>query len=146
MKFNYTAITDRSGPAGQSRRYIKYPLLRVRLAFGERSTDIVGLVDTGATDCIFDCDVADDLGISLKENLETRTYTGIAGQSVVGYIKKIAFRVEGFSEWIEIDAAFLESKLPYQLLGQSGLFDNYEVILRRYRGKFEVKSRSFLRR
>lgn len=147
MKFNYTPLRDSSSPAGQSRRFIKVPLVEVKLSYGERSADIIGLIDTGATDCLFDRGVADDLGIDLSQTgLEQRTYYGLGGQSVIGHVRRVGFRVKGFNEWIEIDGAFVDAKLPFQLLGQTGFFDNYEVSLRRYRGKFEVKSRSFLHR
>jgi len=58
----------------------------------------------------------------------------------------IRFQIQGFSEWIDIEAGFIGAKLPYQLLGQSGFFDNYEITFKRYRGRFEIKSRSFLHR
>lgn len=121
-------------------------MLQVRLGFGTNHTDVVGLVDTGATDCLFDRDVADDLGIKLADSNVTREYVGVGGQSVIGHIHSIRLQVQGFAEWIEIEAAFIDAKLPYQLLGEAGFFDNYEISFQRYRGRFEVKSRSFLHR
>ena len=143
MKFKYRYFRDSSGPG---RDYIRVPLLQVRLGFGTNHTDVVGLVDTGATDCLFDRDVADDLGIKLTDSDITREYVGVGGQSIVGHIHSVRFQVQGFSECIEIDAGFIDAKLPYQLLGQTGFFDNYEISFQRYRGRFEVKSRSFLHR
>jgi len=143
VKFKYRYLPDSSGPG---REYIKLPLLGVRLAFGSNRTDIVGLVDTGATDCLFDRDVADDLGITLAESDDTREYFGVGGQSVIGHIHTIRFQIQGFAEWIELETGFIDAKLPYQLLGESGFFDNYEIIFKRYRGRFEIKSRSFLHR
>jgi predicted aspartyl protease len=143
MKFKYRSFRDTSGAEG---RYIRLPLLGVRLDYRGKQTDVVGLVDTGATDCLFDRDVADDLGITLSAADLTREYVGVGGQSVIGHVHPIKFQISGFSEWVEFDAAFIDAKLPYQLLGESGFFDNYEVTLRRYRGRFEIKSRSFLHR
>lgn len=143
MKFKYRYFRDSSG---STRDYIRVPLLQVRLGFGTNHTDVVGLVDTGATDCLFDRDVADDLGITLANSDVTREYLGVGGRSVVGYIHAVKFQIQGFSEWIEIEAGFIDAKLPYQLLGQAGFFDNYEISFQRYRGRFEVKSRSFLHR
>jgi predicted aspartyl protease len=143
MKFKYRYFRDSSGPG---RDYIRLPLLRVRLGFGANHTDVVGLVDTGATDCLFDRDVADDLGIKLADSDVTREYVGVGGQSVLGHIHSVRFQIQGFSEWIEIEAGFIDAKLPYQLLGQTGFFDNYEINFKRYRGRFEIKSRSFLHR
>ena len=143
MKFKYRYLRDSSGPG---RQYIRLPLLKVRLGFGANRTDVVGLVDTGATDCLFDQDVADDLGIKLADSDVKREYFGVGGQSVIGHIQPIRLQIQGFSEWIEIEAGFINAKLPYQLLGQSGFFDNYEINFKRYRGRFEIKSRSFLQR
>ena len=128
------------------RDYIRVPLLQVRLGFATNHTDVVGLVDTGATDCLFDRDVADDLGIELADSDITREYVGVGGQAVVAHIHSIRLQIQGFSEWIEIEAGFIDANLPYQLLGQAGLFDNYEISFQRYRGRFEIKSRSFLHR
>lgn len=141
MKFKYRYFRDSSG---SSRDYIRLPMLQVRLGLGAQHTDIVGLVDTGAVDCMFDRDVADDLGIALTDSDVKREYFGVGGPSVFGHVHPIQFQIKGFSEWIEIEAAFINAKLPYQLLGQSGFFDNYEINFKRYRGRFEIKSRSFL--
>jgi predicted aspartyl protease len=143
MKFKYRYLRDSSSPG---RDLIKLPLLAVRLGFAGNHTDVVGLVDTGATDCLFDRDVADALGIKFADSDVTREYFGVGGQSVIGHIHSIRFQIQGFSEWIEIEAGFIDAKLPYQLLGQAGFFDNYEISFKRYRGRFEIKSRSFLHR
>jgi predicted aspartyl protease len=143
MKFKYRYLRDSSG---LGRDYIRLPLLQVRLGFGENRADVVGLVDTGATDCLFDRDVADVLGIKFADSDVTREYFGVAGQSVMGHIHSIRFQIQGFSESIEIEAGFIDAKLPYQLLGQAGFFDNYEINFKRYRGRFEIKSRSLLHR
>ena len=143
MKFKYRYLRDSSSP---SRDLIKLPLLAVRLGFGANHADVVGLVDTGATDCLFDRDVADALEIKLPDSDVIREYYGVGGQSVIGHIHSIRFQIQGFSESIEIEAGFIEAKLPYQLLGQAGFFDNYEINFKRYRGRFEIKSRSFLYR
>ena len=140
MKFKYTAMRDQSG-----RKLQKSPLLAIRLAYGDRQLPkVVGLVDTGAVDCLFDAELADELGIDLESG-EEREYYGISGDSVVGYVHPVRMQLHGFNEWIEIDAAFIDG-LPTNLLGQADFMDNYEITLRRYRGRFEVKSRTFLHR
>jgi predicted aspartyl protease len=143
MKFKYRYLRDSSG---SGRDYIRLPLLQVRLSSGTNRSDVVGLVDTGATDCLFDRDVADALGITLADSDIQREYFGVGGQSVFGHIHLIRFQIQGFSEWVKIEVGFIDAKLPYQLLGQSGFFDNYEISFQRYRGRFEIRSRSFLNR
>jgi hypothetical protein len=141
-KYRYTPLKDKTRGKGVFRA----PFLRVRLAYQGRETDVVALIDTGAADCLFDADVADDLGIDFTAADEEREYFGITGAGLKGYIYRISMQVQGFSEWIEIDASFFKETLPYPLLGQTGFCDNYEVRLMRYRGRFELKSRSFLHR
>lgn len=143
MKFKYRYLPASSG-AG--RTYIRLPLLQVRLGSGANRTDVVCLIDSGAADCLFDRDVANDLGIALADSDEKREYFGVGSQSVIGHIHTIQFQVQGFAEWIEIEVGFIDAQLPYQLLGESGFFDNYEISFQRYRGRFEVKSRSYLQR
>jgi hypothetical protein len=88
--------------------------------------------------------VADDLGIALSDSDVKREYFGVGGQSLIGYIYPIRFQVQGFSEWIELEAGFVDTQLPFQILGQSGFFDRYEIGFQRYRGRFEIKSRLLL--
>jgi hypothetical protein len=143
MKFKYRYLRDSSG---SGRDYIKLPLLQVRLRTGTNQSNVVGLVDTGATDCLFDRDVADDLGITVTDSNVTREYFGVGGQSLTAHIHPIQLQIHGFSEWIQMDVGFINDQLPYQILGQSGFFDSYEISFQRYRGRFEIKSRSFLYR
>ena len=143
MKFKYRYL--RASP-GSGRDYIRLPLLQVRLGSETNHTDVVGLVDTGAADCLFDRDVADDLGITLADSDVKREYFGVGGHTLIAHIHLIRLQIQGFSEFIEIEVGFIDAKLPYQILGQSGFFDNYEISFQRYRGRFEIKSRSFLQR
>ncbi len=143
MKFKYRYLKDKTNP---SKELNKAPLLQVQLAYRDKAIDVVGLIDTGAADCLFDIDVADDLGIDLKDSQIEKDYLGISGKAITGYVHRIGFQVQGFSEWIEIDAGFLPCKLPVPLIGESGFFDNYEITFMRYKGRFEIKSRTFLHR
>jgi predicted aspartyl protease len=141
-KFRYTVYKDELRPSG----VYKAPFVRVHLAYGDKQTSVAALIDTGAADCLFDSDVANDLGLDIKDTDTERDYFGIGGQSVVGYIHKIELRIEGYNEWIEMEAGFFDHKMPYPLLGETGFFDNYEVRFMRYHGRFEVKSRTAFRR
>ena len=136
MKFKYRRFRDRTSPY---RKFIKLPFIEVRLAYGSNHIDLDCLIDSGAGDCLFSADIADILGIDL-ENAEERKYIGIAEHSVVGRIHPVQMLVKGFSDWIEIEAAFLDiNQLP--LLGQRGFFDSYQITFEGYRGRFEVRSR-----
>jgi hypothetical protein len=125
-------------------RILKFPFLQVTLDYRGNKTVVAGLLDTGAVDCIFDKAIADDLGIDITDTAITKDYVGIADQTETGYIHRVRLQVQGFNEWIEVEAGFLNREMQYPLLGQSGVFDNYQVTFKRYQGRFELKSRSFL--
>jgi predicted aspartyl protease len=139
MRFKYRQLSDSSDPL---KKPWKVPLLPVRLHYGDQHIDVLSLIDTGAADCLFDYEVGEALGIDLGGGVE-KEYYGIAGQSVKGYIHEIQLQIHGFNERINVEAGFIEV-LPISLLGQAGFFDNYQVTFMRFRGRFEVKSRSFL--
>lgn len=136
MRFKYRAYKKQNDPnAG----YGKMPLLQVQLKRGKKSIDLDCLVDSGAGDCLFNSDIASVLGIDLTK-AETREYEGIGDIVILGHVCTVMLRVKGFSEWIKIEAGFIAgNEMP--LLGQSGFFENYEVIFRSYRNQFEVKKK-----
>lgn len=141
MKFKYRYKPDKYTET----KTTKMPFLPIRLAYGEKEIVVEGLIDTGASDCLFDCDVAEALGIDIQGTPLVKDYFGIDGETIPGYVHTVDFQIQGFSEWIEVNAGFLESRLPYPLLGQNDFFDNYEITLKRYHGRFEIKSRTHLR-
>jgi hypothetical protein len=141
MKFKYRYKPDKYTET----KLIKLPFLPIRLAYGDKQTTIEGLIDTGSSDCLFDCDVAEDLGIDIQDTPLVKDYFGIDGETIPGYVHTVDLQIVGFSEWIEVNAGFLESKLPYPLLGENDFFDNYEITLKRYHGRFEIKSRTHVR-
>src|SRR5438132_13636870 len=103
-------------------------------------SNLRALIDSGAADCMFHRSIGEALGIDIESGA-AKDYTGIARQSVVGYVHEIGLRVQGMSEWVMIQAAFIDSQL-IPLLGQEGFFESFQVVFERYRGRFEVNSRS----
>ena len=136
MKYRYKRVPTNIEPAG----YSTQPLVQVSLRYRNRTVRLRALIDSGAADCIFHQSVGQALGIDVESGLE-KGYTGIAGQTVTGYVHSLMLQVPGFPEWIQIEAGFIESDV-ISLLGQSGFFDNYQIIFERYRGRFEVNSRT----
>lgn len=120
----------------QSRIYGKLPLLEVRLTHGENYIDLDCLVDSGAIDSMFHFDVADELGIDLRDR-EKREYFSIEGSIIIGQVCAVQLQVKGLPDPIEIKVAFVEvNQMP--LLGQVGFFDNYEIRFQRFKERFEV--------
>jgi hypothetical protein len=136
MKFRYKRIASDVDPVG----YTLHPLVPVSLRYKNRAIDLRALIDSGAADCVFDRSIGAALGIDIESG-RLKNYTGIARQSVVGYVHEIELRVQGMSEWIKIEAAFIDAQVV-PLLGQQGFFDSFQVVFERYRGRFEVNSRA----
>lgn len=139
MKFRYKRLPDNVDPKG----YSTHPLIQVRLSYGHKALNLRALIDSGAADCLFHKSVGLALGIDVESGAP-KTYTGIASQSVTGHVHPLKLQVQGFSEWIHVEAGFIDSDV-IPLLGQSGFFDNYQILFERYRGRFEVNSRTRFR-
>ena len=138
MQFDYRKEPNLALP---SKQWIKRPKLQVRLFNGSNYTDIVCLVDSGADDCMFHSSVAAVLGINVPSG-RFKQYGGIAqGHTVDAYLHTIELQVYRLPERIRIEAAFTDSAGIDGLLGQSGFFENYQVIFEGYRGKFEINPR-----
>jgi Aspartyl protease len=136
MKFRYKKIPSDVDPKG----YTLHPVIQVSLRYKSNSFDLRALIDSGAADCIFHRSIGEALGIDVESGT-AKDYTGIARQSVVGYVHEIGLRVQGMSEWVKIQAAFIDAQV-IPLLGEEGFFDSFQVVFERYRGRFEVNSRA----
>ncbi|PYS24027.1 MAG: hypothetical protein DMF72_06865 [Acidobacteria bacterium] len=136
MKFRYKKIASDVDPKG----YTLHPVIQVTLRDGNRAIDLWALIDSGAADCLFPRSIGEALGIDIESG-RFKNYTGIARQSVVGYVHKIELRVQGMSEWVKIEAAFIDAQV-IPLLGEGGFFDSFQIVFERYRGRFEVNSRA----
>lgn len=138
MKLKYRKIPDL---ISRSKKWISRPYLRVRLFYGSGHKDVLSLVDSGADYCLFHSSVADELGIDLRTGWP-KEFGGIAaGEPVQAYVHAVQMQIEGFTERVEIEAAFADPDAIGGLLGQAGFFDNYKVTIERYKGRFQVESR-----
>lgn len=140
MKFKYRKIPDNNSPSG----YISLPMFQVRLLNGSKYKDVICLLDSGADNSILHSSVADVLGIELTKG-KPKTFYGIANQAALGFLHLIQLQIQGFNEAIDIEVAFTEDN-EISLIGQLGFFDNYQITFERYRGRFEIKSRTHLYR
>ena len=136
MKFRYKKIPSDVDPKG----YTLHPLIHVSLRHKNKAIDLRALIDSGAADCVFHRSIGDALGIEIESG-RLKDYMGIARQSVAGYVHEIGLRVQGMSEWVTIEAAFIDAQI-IPLLGQGGFFDSFQVVFERYRGRFEINSRA----
>lgn len=136
MNIRYRKMADETRPEGFS----FYPLLRVYLRHQVNVQNVLALVDSGSIDCVFPASIAQLLRIDLYAGKPHQFY-GFNLSPVKGYVHKINLQVEGFPQWINLDAVFLESE-GVPILGQNGFFENYQVIFERWARQFEVNSRT----
>ncbi len=135
MKYKYKTFVNPNDPDGV---YI-YPLVGVTLKHGKKQISVDCLVDSGATESLFNYDIADLLGIDLTKAPE-QEYVGIGTSTFKGRRKTIQLKLNGFDTWITINAGFIDqNEMP--LLGHSGFFENYEIVFKAYQEKFEIKKR-----
>jgi len=136
MKFRYKRVPSDIVSTG----YSTDPYIQVRLRYKNKAVNLRALIDSGAADCLFHKSFGVALGIDVQSS-QPKSYTGIAGQSLIGYVHPVSLQVQGMAEWVSIEAGFIDADLV-SLLGQSGFFDNFQIVFERYRGRFEVNSRA----
>lgn len=136
MNIRYRKIVDETRPDG----YSYYPLLRVYLRNDVHLQNVLALVDSGSTDCVFPASIAELLKINIPSG-RPHQFHGFNFNPVQGYVHTIKLQVEGFPDWIDIDAVFFESEgIP--VLGQNGFFESYQVIFERWSRQFEISSKT----
>lgn len=137
MRVDYRKIPNYSIPKKQ---WVKRPLLQVTLFNGNRRTNVVCLVDSGADDSLFHISLAKLLEIDVQSG-ELKQFSGIvAGKTIDGYRHTVELQVHGMQEKVEIEAYFTEAEGVSGLLGQTGFFENFKVSFERYKGQFEVEA------
>jgi hypothetical protein len=65
MKFPYRKEPSLENRAHPGRQSVLRPRIRVRLKHGDKSIDLLALIDSGADDCLFPMEVAEVLGLRL---------------------------------------------------------------------------------
>lgn len=132
MRIRYRKLPDLLEPT----QFNYYPYLRVAVRHKDKAQALHALVDSGAIDTLFPAVFAEVLGIDLESGAH-KVYFGIGGHAAVGYVHDCQLQVQGFNPWANVKIGFVDTiKVP--LLGQSGFFENYQIIFERFRYSFEV--------
>lgn len=119
-------------------KLLTFPMVNVTLKHGRHRINIDCLVDSGASESLFSTDIATVLGIDLTTAVR-QEYLGIGNTVINGYKSKVSLKLSGFDKWIEFEAGFIpQNEMP--LLGHSGFFEHYEITLRAYHNRLEIKS------
>jgi len=137
MNIRYRKIPDLTRPEG----YSLYPLLQIALRHQSRTRPFLALVDSGAINCIFPDSMGAVLGIDVPSGRPS-TFYGLAMQEAAGFVHPVQLQVTGFEHWITIEAGFVTGGKIMPLLGQSGFFENYQVVFERFKRQFEINTKA----
>ncbi|HKV92386.1 MAG TPA: retropepsin-like aspartic protease [Candidatus Angelobacter sp.] len=123
-KIAYKASPDSFGPSGS---YIYTVILNVQIALplpnAPRTKRFEAIVDSGATRCLFDADVATHLGLDFKSG-EIEVTQGIGGNETV-YLHPITLHIPGGPVTTKVG---FKEKLPVAgLLGMKGFFEFFQI-------------------
>lgn len=118
------------------------PVIPLKVRHGARAITYSALVDSGADSCIFDIQVAEELGIDLAKNGTLARVGGIAGQTAMYFIHPVTIEVGGWP--LEVQAGFLAlpaGMFNYGVVGHEGFFEHFVVTFDVVKEEIELKQR-----
>ena len=134
MKFPFRQLPDPTGPAVRAR-----PIVDV-VVEGIEFAPQACLLDGGATAVRFGMHVAEMAGVDLADAEQTRLAVG--GALVEGRLATVSLEVgdrRSSHRW-KAPVWFCEPWQPaFGLLGLTGFFDQFEVLIRAYEERFELR-------
>lgn len=136
MKFPYRREPVLPGSAHPERASIIRPRIRIRLFHGNRFADLLALVDSGADDCIFPAEVAEDLNIPLDPKRVMR-YRGVGTGHITAHFADVTVDVGGTR--FLLYAGFSDATSVAPIRGQNGFFDRFEVKFNRPKEVIELR-------
>ncbi len=135
MRFPYVKFPFKD----PKRRWVSRPLILIRL-FGPKGVwEGYGLIDSGADRCLFNSEIAKDIGLNLSES-RTENFSGIEGGNIKAKLHQIKLQIVNLEEKIEVVAGFVESKAVSAILGQEDFFDSFKIKFERDHGIIEITS------
>lgn len=127
-------------------RYKKYapgvlrPVIPIEILHKDIAVPYEVLVDSGADICIFDAQIAEILGISLKTGKEQKV-AGLTGVSEPYYLDPVSISVGGWGYKVEVGFLPNIGKFGYGVVGQKGFFDIFIVKFDLIKEEIELKTR-----
>jgi len=138
MRFNYFEFPNKANPQGPR---ILVPLIVIRLSYAGKHKDLYALIDSGADACLFHSSVAKVLGIDYKSGRQ-ESFGGVSGHEISAFFHTVRLTVRGLSS-VDLEVGFTESPgVRSGLLGQRGLFDQYQIRFERYKNTIELFPKS----
>ena len=138
LKFPYTKVpvSDIYGKKiGEAYR----PILSLILSYGTKKLNVLGLVDTGADECLFPGEFATILGHDLIKG-RPRTFAGIGG-AITGYLHQTDIKIESYKLRINIYYSNDWNRWGFGLLGQNSFLTRFDVNFRRRDKEFSLSMR-----
>ena len=136
MNIRFRKLPDDTRPEGHT----FCPLLQIFVRHDLSMQPVLALVDSGAADCIFPASLGEVLGIDVSSGRQYEFYS-FNLEPTIGFVHTVNLQVQGFPHWVEIDAIFIASEVM-PILGQSGFFENYQIVFERFRRQFEVNTKT----
>jgi len=127
-------------------KYKKYapgvlrPVIPIEILHKDVAVPYEVLVDSGADICIFDAQIAEILGIDLKNGKEQKV-SGLTGISESYYLHPVTISVGGWEYKVEVGFLSNIGKFGYGVVGQKGFFDIFIVKFDLIKEEIELKQR-----
>lgn len=134
MKFKYRKI-NLSHPFSQ-KKYILRPIIPISLKSQESSIRDEALIDSGSDFNIFPVEIAEKLGINLKQ-CKRIYFSGVEDSTIEGYIASVLLSIN--HESFNTHVVFADLANTSAILGQNGFFDVFVVKFNLRKEELEVK-------
>ena len=105
------------------------PRIPIRLVHKSRFIILLALVDSGADDCLFPLEVAQELQLPLDPR-NTNLYGGIGNGHITATFMDVRIEINN-DVTFPLYAGFSDAPSVVPILGQAGFFDRFEVTFNR---------------
>lgn len=133
MKFPYVKLPFKDSTV----KWVARPLIPIRILGPKGIWEGYALIDSGADRCLFNLEIAQDIGLDLS-NTTIQNFGGIEGGNIKAKLHKTKLQVLGIEEKIEVIAGFVSSNGVSAILGQEGFFDNFRIKFEKDHGIIEI--------
>ena len=103
------------------------PIVKIQVLHGNKSLDIVALVDSGAERSLMPRQVADDIGLDLSQASQVEII-GAGGHEFPGFMTVVDLQLGRHR--FRAPIIFTEQGINESLLGQNGFFSHFTVTFR----------------
>jgi hypothetical protein len=125
VNFPHRKEPSTPGGAHPRRTNVLRPRIPIRLVHKNRFVYLLALVDSGADDCLFPSEVAQELNLSLDRRNVNR-YGGIGAGHITAAFMNVRIEIDN-DVTFPLYAGFSDAPSVVPILGQAGFFDRFEV-------------------